>query len=348
MKRYAVRRLKAAIALIAVFPLLILAFSLREASAEPVKIRLAHGIPPGHLTPLIFENKKLLKHHGKSYEVELIYVANTSAQIPMLAAKELDIAWIAYSSFATAIENAQLDIKAILDISSYGEPGHFTSYWSVMKDSPIKTIQDIKGKRIAVPAFGTALDIAARIALRKAGLEAKRDYTPVEVNFPNMFAMLSQGKVDIAAITTPFIFDPKISSQVRKVFGADEAMGKIQALFHAVRGDFLAKNRAAVQNMAEDYARGVQWFLNPANRDQALDVIAKFTKRPRSAYDAWALTKEGDSYHSPYGQVDVKVLQSNVNVLHEMGYLKKPLDIAKHVDASIAEEARRRVMAAAN
>jgi len=101
----------------------------------------------------LFQKKELLKNYGKTYEVQLIYVANTSAQIPMLAAKEIDIAWIAYSSFATAIENAQLDIKAILDISSYGEPGHFTSYWSVMKDSPIKTIQDIKGKRIAVPAI---------------------------------------------------------------------------------------------------------------------------------------------------------------------------------------------------
>lgn len=315
----------------------------QEASAAPVKIRLAHGIPPAHLTPLLFQKKEILRHYGKSYEVQLIYAPNTSVQIPMLAAKEIDIAWTAYSSFATAIVNAKLDLKAILDILSYGEPGHHTTYWSVMKDSPIKSLKDVKGKRIAVPAFGTALDIAARVALRKAGLEATRDYTPVEVNFPNMYAMLSQGKVDIAAISTPWIFDPKIQARVRKVFGAEDAMGKIQALMHAVRGEFLEKNRAAVQDMAEDYVRALRWFLNSANRNEALDIAAKFTKRPRSAYESWSLIKANDSYRDPYGRVDVPVLQRNVNVMHELGYLKTKLDIARHVDASIAEEARRRV-----
>ena len=318
-----------------------------EAAAAPVKIRIAHGIPPAHLTPLLFQKKELLKNYGKTYEVQLIYVANTSAQIPMLAAKEIDITWTAYSSFAAAVMNAKLDLKLILDILSYGEPGHFTSYWSVMKESPIKSIKDVKGKRIAVPAFGTALDVAARIALKKAGLEANKDYTPVEVNFPNMFAMLSQGKVDIAAITTPFIYDPKISSKVRKVFGAEAAMGKIQALMHAVRGDFLAKNRAAVQDMAEDYVRAWRWFLTPANREEALNIAAKFTKRPRAAYE-WALTRDKDSYRDPYAQVDIKVLQGNLDVMHQMGYLKERLDISKFADPSIAAEARRRVMAGKN
>ncbi len=312
------------------------------AAKEPLKIRLGHGIAPAHLTPLLFQKKELLKNFGKSYVVELHYVRASSAQISMLAAKELDIAWLAYASFANAIVNAKLDLEIVADILQYGGPGHYSGYWAVMKNSDIRDVKDLKGKRIAVPAFGTALDMALRVMLQKVGYEANRDYTPVEVRFPNMFAMLSQGKVDCAIPIPPWWYMPKINKEVRPIFSPDQGMGRVQALMQTARADFLKQNPAALQDFFEDYLRAWKWFLNPANREEALDIIARFTKRPRENYASWALSKK-DYYRDPDGRIDAKALQNNVNVMHKLGYLKEPLQTGKYVNMSFIDEANKRL-----
>lgn len=313
-----------------------------EAAEGPLKIRMAHGIPPAHLTPLLFQKKELLKHYGKSYVVELHYVRASSAQIPMLAAKELDIAWLAYASFANAIVNAKLDLRIVADLLQYGAPGYFSGYWSVMKKSDVREVKDLKGKRIAVPAFGTALDMALRVMLRKVGLEAGRDYTPVEVRFPNMYAMLSEGKVDSAIVIPPWWYMEKIQKNLRPIFSPDQALGRVQALMQVARADFLKKNQAALKDFFEDYLRAWKWFLNPANREEALDITARFAKRPRKNYATWALTKK-DYFRDPDGRVNAVALQNNVNVMHKLGYLKRPLETGKYIDMSYIEEAKRRL-----
>ena len=314
----------------------------RVASGEPIEIRFAHRAAPPHLTPLLYQKKDVMKHYGKSYTVKLIFVPASSPQISMLAAKELDIAWLAYASFASAVVNANLDLRIVADLLQYGAPGYFPGYFSVMKDSPIRDLKALKGKRIAVPAFGTALDMAARAALRTVGFEANRDYTPVEVRFPNMYAMLKQGKVDAASLSSTQYFDPKIQKTIRPLFPTSLAMGRVQALMQVARTDFLKKDPKAVADFFEDYLRAWTWFFNPANRSEALDLAARYTKRPRELYESYWLTK-GDYFRDPEGKIQVKALQSNIDTMHNLGYLKRKLKVDPYVDMSYIEAAAKRI-----
>lgn len=312
-----------------------------EATAAPVVIRFAHRAPPSHPTQLIYEKKDLMKHYGKTYTVKLIYAPSSSSQIPMLAAKEIDIAWLAYASFASAVVNAKLDLTIVSDILSYGVPGYFSGYWSVKKDSPIKSAKDFKGKRIAVVAYGTAVDIALRAALSQYGYKADRDYTRVEVRFPNMHAMLFQGKVDAALVTVPWFYIPKIHKQIRPILAPGTGMGRVQALMNVARTEFLKKNKAAVQDFFDDYLRVWKWLLDPKNREAALDLTAKVTKRARSGYARYAFQPKTDYFHDPDCMVDVKALQSNIDTMTKLGYLKRKLDVKPYVDMSYMERAKK-------
>ena len=53
-----------------------------------------------------------------------------------------------------------------------------------MKDGPVKTIADMKGRVAATNTVGSGTDIGMRAALRKGGLEDKRDYSEIEVPMP--------------------------------------------------------------------------------------------------------------------------------------------------------------------
>ena len=83
--------------------LLVLASSAICRAQEPLKLRIGWAVVPGQLTSIIFAKPDILKHYGKSYTVELTHFRGSTPQITALAAGELDIAALAFSSFGLAI-----------------------------------------------------------------------------------------------------------------------------------------------------------------------------------------------------------------------------------------------------
>jgi NitT/TauT family transport system substrate-binding protein len=69
----------------------------------------------------------------------------------------------------------------------------------------IKDVAQLRGKKVAISRFGSATDVATRVALRKVGLNAERDVTILQIGAQNArFAALKAGSVDAAVITPPF------------------------------------------------------------------------------------------------------------------------------------------------
>lgn len=311
------------------------------AKAEPVKIRVAWASAPAQLTPIIFAKKDLLKHEGKSYVVEVLRIPGSSLQVTGIGSGELTIAALAYSSFATAILNGRLPVKAFLDV--YQDGPTFSTTYGVRNDSPIKTVEDIKGKIFGVPAFGGAIDVAARAMLLQKGLKPEQDVPMLEVQFGSEEAMLRAGKVDISGFTADVWSAAAAKGDIRPVFQMRDSMGTSQMIFLVARGDFIAKNRGALVDFTEDYIRGLRWLLDPANRSGALKLIAEFTKRPVEAYADWALREKGDYYRDRNGALNVDALQRNVDDMAKMKIIKSRLEVAPHVDTTIASEAAGRV-----
>src|SRR5258707_9758314 len=137
----------------------VMALAIVPARAEPLKIRAGWAVVPAQLPSIIFENKSILKHYGTSYTFEPIRFRGSAPQITALAAGEIDIAAFAFSTFGLAIQNAKMeDIRAIGDLYQDGIAGYYTSQYVVRADSPIKTIEDLKGKVLASNGIGGAID----------------------------------------------------------------------------------------------------------------------------------------------------------------------------------------------
>ena len=144
---------------------------------QPVKIRIAWVVPVANSPTILYEIPSILKHKGKSYDIDLVRFQGTPPMITALATGEIDIALLAYSSLALAIQNANLgDLRVIADEAQEGVDGYYTSPFLVRKDSPINTVEELKGKVVASVGAGAAVDIAMRAMLKKHGLQDKRDY----------------------------------------------------------------------------------------------------------------------------------------------------------------------------
>jgi NitT/TauT family transport system substrate-binding protein len=318
------------------------AMTLGTARAEPVKIRMAWVAPVSNWASIVLEKKDLAKHLGKSYTLEPVRFAGTPPMMTALAAGELEVANLAYSTFPLAVQNANMDdLRVIADEFQDGVTGYATNEWAVLKDSPIKKVEDLKGKVIATNAAGSAVDIAARAMLKKHGLEDKRDYTIIEAPFPTMKAMLQEKKADLAPYVLPFNFDPQLQQIARPLFSSRDAVGVSQFVVWAARKSFIDKNRAAMVDFMEDSLRVVRWYLDPANHDAAVQIASKLTKIPPERFP-WLFTAQ-DYARNGNLMPDLKALQANVDQTQALGFYKAKFDVQKYSDLSLIQEAAARL-----
>ena len=324
-----------------------LLFTVGTAAAQPVKIRVAYVVPVANWASLLFEKPGLARHQGKSYAFEAVHFQGTPQMITALANNELEVADLAFASLAIAVQNAGMDdLRVIADEFQDGVPGYYTDEFFVLKDGPIKQIQDLKGKVVATNVAGSAVDIVMRAMLKKHGLDDRRDVNVIETAFPNMKPTLLAKKADAIPGVIPFSFDPELRDKGRVLFTQKEALGRTQMIVWAAREGFIRKNRAAMVDFMEDSIRAVRWYLDPKNHKEAVEIAARVSKRPAAAFDRWLFTKagqNGDYYHDEGMRPDLKALQANIDLQHQLGLVKASIDVARHADLSLIEEAGKRV-----
>jgi len=313
------------------------------ARAEPPKVRVSWVAIATNMPSILLLKPDLMAHNGKSYVFEPIHFNSTPLMIPAIAAGDLDIATFAYSSFAAAITKAGLaDIRIIADEFEDGVPGYYSDEYMVRKESPIRTVADLKGKILSTSGIGGAMDVPMRIMLKKHGLDEKRDVTIIEVGMPNQRAVLAEGKVDMITSPLPFSMDPRLRATARTLFTQYEAAGTTQMIMWAARTGFIEKNRAALVDLLEDTIRVRRWFADPANHAETVKLVTSLTKEPAEQYDSWIFTKR-DYFRDPDDRPDLAATQRNVDALTEMGLLSGKIDIAAHADLTLVKEAAARV-----
>ena len=227
----------------------------------------------------------MLVHYGKSYTVEAIRAPGSGPQTTALATGDISLAYFAPAAFALAIQNAHMsDLRLIGVATRDGYQDYFTRPFAVLADSPIRKVEDLKGKVIGDNSIGGAMDIGMRAMLKRHGLEDKRDYTVVEIEFPNMMAALTAKRVDLGFLTTPFSVAPMKSGQVRALFTEKDAMeGPSELTIIAGRMPYIKANRAALVDYFEDTNRAMRWILDPKNREAAIKLVVRFHQAAGSA-----------------------------------------------------------------
>jgi NitT/TauT family transport system substrate-binding protein len=298
---------------------------------------------PASLVPILFPTDGIAMHNGKSYTVEATHFQGSPLQITALQSGQIDIAALGFSSFSLAVENAGMnDLRIIADEIQWGVEGHGTADFAVLKDGPIKKVEDLKGKVLVTNGIGGGLDMIMKAEMLKHGMIDKRDFSVIEINFPNMRAVLEEHKADLIPSTLPWSRDPAQAAISRTLFTTSDAMGHVALSFWVAHKDFLDKNRAAMVDFLEDYVRSIHWYLDPKNHDAAVKYVSDFTKVPVKVMQDWLFTK-ADNYRDPNGLTDIDAVSRNIHTQRELGLIKADLDAHQYDGLALIKEAGKRV-----
>lgn len=158
-----------------------------SAAADKLTVLLDWFVNPDHAPLVIAKDGGYFARHG--LDVELIAPADPSAPPRLVAAGKADIA-ITYQP------DLMLQVKEGLPLVRFGTLIETPlNALIVLKDGPIKTLADLKGKKVGY-SVASFQDAYLSAILKSVGLTAK-DVTLVNVNF-NLVTALMSGQVDAA------------------------------------------------------------------------------------------------------------------------------------------------------
>ncbi|OYU50398.1 MAG: ABC transporter substrate-binding protein [Rhizobiales bacterium PAR1] len=210
--------------------------------------------------------------------------------------------------------------------------------WAVKPDSPIKTLADIKGKKIGFTNPRSTSQALAQMVAQKAGLQPNEVELVRTGGFGEGYAALGTGMVDVAPIPEPLWAQYK--DKLRAIaFASDilpplsNVVGVTTANMAAEKGDFI---RAVIRARRKAVA-----FMNE-KPDEAGDIVAKhYNLTPEVARAAVrnlvSSRTQGVEYWGS-GQINTEGLKRMLEVQKSLGALKEDINLDKIVDTQFLPE----------
>ncbi len=207
-------------------------------------------------------------------------------------------------------------------------------------NASIKTVADLKGKKVGVSSIGSSSDIATRVALKNMGLDPDKDVaiTPVGSVQQRTAAMLT-GAID-AGVAQP----PDTITLEEKGYHVlyDLAAQKLPSANTAVvvQGSYLVQNRDVVQRYVDSLAQAIVRERN--DKPFSLTVLQKYLK----VDDQKALNAAYDFYSKsvlpPTPEVRPDHFADSVTTLGATNEKVKAFDLSKLLDNSFVQDAVKR------
>jgi NitT/TauT family transport system substrate-binding protein len=206
-------------------------------------------------------------------EVTPVTAASGADCVAKLVSGEVDFAFSSWTPFFVAKSKGAADVKLVADATTSAS-GY--SVVSVLPNSPIQSIKDLAGKRVAITARLTISHLLVQSQLKAAGLDPN-GVQYVEMPFPQMTPALQAGQIDAAFLVEPFIQGAIKQANVRQVFDTNTGpTADLPLTGYAATGPFVSGNKRTVEafqralKKATDAAKG-----DRAKVDPLLEKIAK-------------------------------------------------------------------------
>ena len=204
--------------------------------------------------------------------------------------------------------------------------------WLVKKDSPIKTLANLKGKKIGYTnprSTSQALDI---LLLQKAGLKPE-DAELVKVGgFGPMIPALELGQIDVAAVTEPLWSQNK--DKYRVLITGAEALPPLDNVVGVATGESIKKHGNLIRAVIRARRKAVEFMID--NPDEAGDLVAKdFNITPEVARSAIRNLTKSYTEGIPYwgtGQIHLEGMRRIIEVQKSVGALHGEFDLTKMID----------------
>ena len=193
----------------------------------------------------------------------------------------------------------------------------------VKPDSPIRSLADLKGKRVAFTKGSSAHNVVIA-ALEKAGL-TYADITPTHLSPADAGAAFARDSVDAWAVWDPFFAIAEKSQGARVLINATDVARTFS--FYLANRDFAARHPKLLGEALSGLAEAANWA--ESNRGEVAQALAAVT-----GVSLEAQTVAANRASFPFGPVTPEIIASQQAIadrFHKLGLIPRPIAVREAV-----------------
>jgi NitT/TauT family transport system substrate-binding protein len=307
------------------------------ATAAPERQSLKYGynpILPG-APEFIAQERGYFAEQG--LDVEFVSFDSGALMIAPASAGQLDV--------ITAVPSPSLFNALARDINMHAIASQSLSYTVLLlrkdlaESGQVRTIQDLKGRRVSFNVEGSPVDYTLRLALQKNGLSLN-DVDVQRVVNTDLAAALANNGVDAGVVPEPL---PTLIENLGigvRALDVQTAAGRQEAGMMVVGPSLLSRPDAVTTRFVVAHMRGIRDYLatikdGTVSDPQMLEILSKWTRIPTETI--------GQAYHSgteASGRIEVDDLIRQQDFWEHEGLVPTKADMTKFVDYKYLDAAQ--------
>jgi NitT/TauT family transport system substrate-binding protein len=211
------------------------------------------------------QQEGLFKKNG--LDAELIHIPSSSRGIQAILAGEIGF------SFMDGANEVQANLKGANLVLVAGATNR--QVFSLMAKPEIKSVSDLKGKKIGITRIGSSTHTSALYALGQAGLRPS-DYQILPLmEVPNIFTALAAGQIDAGVVSPPTNSRARKAGFKELVDLAKDGPEYVSVAVGTSRS-YISANEDIVRRVVRSYAEGV--YIFKTNKTAGLKMIQNYLK----------------------------------------------------------------------
>ena len=254
---------------------LMLAGSHAALALEKVRILIPVRVIDESFTPFVVAKEKGY-FEAEGYDVTLLAVGGSNESALQISAGNGDIGGASPGEAVIGIQSGKLKIKYFYDLL-------YANIWSVavLPDSPIKTLVDLKDKKLGVQSMGSAGITFAKAFVKEAGLDPAKDifFLPIGLG-AQAITSVRQNMVDGVIFWDAALAKLAFSGLKLREVPASEGLRTLPDVSLLARTDTIEKNPKMLVGVARAIAKGYDFTM--ANPEAAVLITWRTFPEARS------------------------------------------------------------------
>lgn len=219
----------------------------------------------------IAKDKGFFNEEGLNVEI-VDTVAGGATAVQMVASGDVQGALLSTMALINA-RSAGLPVVGVADIQSAFKESPLEEFY-VRKDSGINSIEDLRGKKIAINLVKSSFHYTWLMALENAGMTAN-DVTFVNLSFDQQQAALERGNVDAIGLMQPYTKKARESENLKMLYDAVDVFGEKQFCEIFINSVWADNNEQSAEKFVAGIVKAVEWI--EGNQAEAKQIISKYT-----------------------------------------------------------------------
>lgn len=219
----------------------------------------------------VAKEKGFFEEEGLKVEI-VDTVAGGATAVQMVSSGDVQGALLSTMALINA-RSSGLPVVGVADIQSAFENSPLEEFY-VRKDSGIKSIEDLKGKKIAINLVKSSFHYTWLMALENAGMK-ESDVTFVNLSFDQQQAALERGDVDAIGLMQPYTKKARESEKLTMLFDAVDIFGERQFCEIFINSVWAKNNEEQAEKFVSGIVKAIAWI--ESNQAEAKQIISKYT-----------------------------------------------------------------------